>query len=110
MELFGNVSHPVSITSSGNNTVITPGEGRGIYLRKMVLQANSLATITFKAGTTALSGPMSFGSGGSLIVDGAPFDDKIWDLGVGNAFVINLATGLIINVGGWIVYEEYLIE
>lgn len=94
----------ITVTSSGNNTVIDAGAG-GIIIRQIVLQANALATIIFKAGTTALSGPMTFPSGGTLVVGDAV--STIWDLGTTNDFVINLGAGFIFNVGGWVVYDTY---
>lgn len=94
----------ISISASGVNTIITAPANTGIVIRQIVLQANALATVTFKAGTTVLSGPMTFPSGGSLVVGGAA--DTIWDLGHAD-FVLSLTIGLAISIGGWLVYDTY---
>lgn len=94
----------VSVTSSGNNVIIEVDGHTGIVIRQLVLQANALATVTFKAGTTALSGPMTFPAGGTLVVGNTT--DALW-LFEGQDFVINLGGGLIFNVGGWVVYDYF---
>jgi hypothetical protein len=93
----------INITSSGNNTVIPLGSNSGIAICQIVLQANALSTITFKDGSTALSGPMTFPVGGGLVV-GDP-NGLIW-VTTGN-FVLELALGIVTNVGGWVVYNYY---
>lgn len=98
-------SQPVSVTSAGNNTIIAVGGGNGIVIRQLILQSSALTTVTFKAGSVALSGPMAFAAGGGLVV-GDP-NGLLWAFDAPDDFIINLSGGLLYNLSGWVVYDIY---
>lgn len=94
----------INISSSGDNTVIAGVAGEIITVYGMFFQCGAATTITFKNGTSALSGPMSFVSGGGLNVffgDSTP----IFTLSSGSSFIVN-ASGLFPQVGGFIYYTQ----
>jgi hypothetical protein len=95
----------ISVTSAGNNTVIAVGSGNGIVIRQMVLQANAEMEVTFKAGSMALSGPMTFAAGGGLMIGDATA--SLWVFDAPDDFVISLSGGLIYSLAGWLVYDIY---
>ncbi len=98
------MSSVINITSSGDNTVIAGVAGQVITVYGMFFQCGAATTITFKNGTTDLTGPMAFVSGGGLNVffgDSTP----IFTLSAGNSLIISV-TGLLPQVGGFIYYTQ----
>lgn len=94
----------INISTSGNNTVVAGVAGETITVYGMFFQCGAATTVTFYNGTTAITGPMAFTSGGGLNVffgDSTP----IFTLSPGNSFIINVS-GLLPQVGGFMYYTQ----
>jgi len=89
----------VSISASGDNTVIPAIPGQVIQVYGMVLSLAGDTTVQFKSGTTALSGPQTMDS---IILDKTPGDP--WYITArGEAFVISL--GSSVQCGGTLYFQ-----
>lgn len=93
----------ISVSSSGNNTLISGVSGQSIKVFKMFLVFGGAANATFQDGSsTALTGAMPFLSNGSIVLD---LDSVPWfTTSAGNAFVLNLSTG--VTATGTVYYTQ----
>lgn len=90
-------------TGTGDNTIIAAVTGRSIYVWKIFFTCAGAVNVTFKDGTTALSGAIILtanGSSMSLSYDGAPW----FSTTNGNAFVINSSGAVALS--GIVHYTE----
>jgi hypothetical protein len=88
----------VSISSNGDNTVITPTVGKALRIRRIVLVAASSVSMVFKLGTTAKSGAIPF----LTFADSDP--TYIFSGAVDEVFKINLSSGVAVT--GYVSYYE----
>jgi hypothetical protein len=93
----------INISSSGDNTVIAGVSGKIIKIYRMLMLANSSASITFKDGaSTSLTGPMLFGGSGGMVLD---FQEEPWfTTSATNDFIVNLSSA--VQVSGSIYYIQ----
>jgi len=89
---------PVDISSIGNNTVIAAVPGKSIYVHQITLALASKTTVTFKSGSTAITGPMSI----TALLESVQAT-RYFKTVVGEALVI--ALGDAIQTGGFISYS-----
>lgn len=90
---------PISISASGDNTVIPAQTGKYIEMVRLVLSLASETTVQFKSGSTALSGPQVM-----LAVVLDEMDAGAWYItNKSEAFVISL--GAAVQGGGTIWYR-----
>jgi hypothetical protein len=96
-------SSSVSVSSSGNNTLVAGVSGKTVRVFKLVLVFSAAANATFQDGSsTALSGAIPMLANGSIVLD---FDTVPWYVtSSGNAFVLNLSTG--VTVTGTVYYTQ----
>ena len=93
----------VSVSSSGNNTLIAGVSGQSIKVYKMFLVFGAAVNATFQDGSsTALTGAMPFTANGSIVLD---LDTVPWfTTSAGNAFVLNLSTS--VTATGTVYYSQ----
>ena len=78
----------INFSSSGDNTVISAVSANPIKIYGIVFTVAGATNITFKDGTTALSGAIVLtGNGSSMTL---PVNDEpYFTVSIGNAFVVN---------------------
>jgi hypothetical protein len=94
----------INITTAGDNVVVAGISGQVITVYSLFFQCGAATTITFKSGSTSLTGPMAFIAGGGFNLF---FGDSIYifTCGVGQSFIIN-TSGLLPQVGGALLYTQ----
>lgn len=103
--LYARVPHllslPVSFSSAGDNIVVTGIANKRIHVHRIWIVFGSAETVIFKNGTVALSGSIPVAANGAFTFDitGEPW----FSMGIGNNFIINLASGSGVN--GMIYYK-----
>jgi hypothetical protein len=94
----------VSISGAGNHVVVAGDVNFPlIQVISLTFQCNIGTTLTIKAGTTDLTGPMNFTAGGGLNLMSTYF--SLFDVDNGDDLVFNLA-GLTGQLGGYMVYYQ----
>ena len=96
----------ISISSSGDNTVIAAPSGTSEYLviDHINLVPNSAVTVQLKDGTTVYGGAYSLtASQGWVLENSMGHEDGIITVSSGNAFVINLSGA--VQVSGFVRYR-----
>lgn len=78
----------INTSSSGDNTIVSAGGSQTVRVFRIFIVVGSSTTISIKDGSSfSMSGPMTFGAGGSYILD---FDGDPWFVtSPGNNFIIN---------------------
>lgn len=93
---------PINTTTSGDQTILAAKTGLAYKVWKYFLIAEGQVTLTWKSGTTALSGPLLFGAGERQILDTS--GTRPWfQTNVGEALI--LTTDATAQVSGTVVYE-----
>lgn len=89
----------ISISSSGANDVIAaPGAGHYLAIDHINLIPTSAVTITFKSGTTALSGGYPFDAKQTIALDNAMHAQKgVITCANNEAFNIDLGSAVAVN-------------
>lgn len=96
-QLFG----AISVSSSGDNTVIAAVPNRQIRVVKVAMVCAAAVVCTWKSSVSgAISGPMSFATNGGISEPYTPVG--IFQTAIGEGLVLNL-TGAI-SVGGTLTY------
>lgn len=105
MQHYGDLGsrHPlrkkIDFSDSGDNTIITGAEGLYIRVYQIFLVVNGLTDITFKSGSTGLTGAIT---ASSFILD---YSGKPWfDCEKGESFIINTADNK--QVSGRVYYTQ----
>jgi hypothetical protein len=91
------LAEAVSISSSGNNTVVAAGTASQIIrVYRLLLVPTAAVTITLQdGGSTALSGAMPLAANQVFLL---PFDTDPWVItSPGNAFIAKLGSGVAVN-------------
>lgn len=96
---------PISISGVGNKVVIPGIEGQSILVVGLYFQCGVATTITVKSGTTEITGPMTFATGGGLQL---PFTTVLayYYCPPGEDLIFG-CTGLTGSAGGQIWYFQY---
>jgi hypothetical protein len=93
----------ISVSSIGDNTVVAAVAGRSIRVTSLVLVEAAAVSITFKSGSTALSGAIPMLANGAIVLDPVFERQAPWlTTALGEAFVINLSVGVACT--GWLDY------
>lgn len=90
----------LNFNGNGDNNAIAAVTGQTIKVWKIAFTTAGAVNVTFKDGTTALSGAFVFTANGSnmiLYYDGSPH----FVTSPGNAFVMNLSAGVAITGEVW---------
>jgi hypothetical protein len=90
----------VNFTASGDTSVITGVAGKVIYIYGFDLALSTSTTLTFKSGSTALTGPMTLNAYSKQITDTSPY----FVTNPGDNFV--LSPGASATVAGVIWYRQ----
>ena len=88
----------IALTTSGDNTIVTPTSGKSLRIRHIVLIAASSVAVTLKLGSSSITGALTFLQYG---------DSEIPHLFAGaanEAFKVNLGSSVVVN--GFILYYE----
>ncbi len=89
----------VDFTAAGDNTIISGVLGQKIKVLQFFLVISAATVLTYKSGSTALTGLMNFTGAGSHVQD---FIQLPITLASGDSFVINNSLG--VQVGGMVWY------
>ena len=86
----------ISVSSSGNNTLVSGSSGKTIRVFKLFLVFSAAVNATFQDGaSTSLSGAIPFSTNGSIVLD---LDTLPWFVtSAGNGFVLNLSSSASVN-------------
>ncbi len=92
-------SASVSFSASGDNTIVSAVAAQVIKVYRIMFTVTGAVNITFKNGSTALSGAMPFAANGGIVLDfsGEPW----WTCSTNTAFIINLSTGTQVSGQIW---------
>lgn len=91
----------INASSSGDNTIIAAVTGRAINIWQLSYTTAGAVSITYKAGSTALSGAYVYSGNGS---DFRPYTGAPWFyIPPNTAFVINLSGA--VGIAGTVQYE-----
>ncbi len=98
-------STPINTASSGDVTIVSGVTGQTVRVLEMVFTAHAATNVTFKDGTTALTGPMELTAAGAsfnffLVASGAPH----FITSKGNGFVINNSNA--VQLSGYLLYTQ----
>jgi|KBSSwiStaDraftv2_1062776.scaffolds.fasta_scaffold259074_2 hypothetical protein len=76
----------INASSASDNTIVAGVATQCILVFKIFFVASAATTVTFKDGSTALTGAITLTAGGSFVLD---LDSEPWFIATaGNAFVI----------------------
>lgn len=92
----------VTFSSLGDNVVVLGVAGKIIKVLQFFFVIGGAANITFKSGSTAITGSMPFSGAGAFVLDYAQLPLNC--LNAGDSFVVNLSAG--VAVGGTIWYAQ----
>jgi hypothetical protein len=80
-------STAINFNATGDTTLVTGVAGQIISVFQLFLVVSATTALTFKDGTTALTGAMSMSANGSIFLH---YDTTPWFFaGAGNNFVLN---------------------
>lgn len=100
------VSLPFTATSIGSNVIISGNPTTAtIQIIAIYLQCGAATTLKFRAGTTDLTGSMTFATGGGFSMPNnavAPY----FECDNGDDFIIVLS-GLVGSCGGIVYYQQF---
>lgn len=88
---------PINISSAGDNTILTPATNKALRISAIAFTAPSLVNVTFKQGSTGLSGAMS-------VADFVAEFSRELALAQNQPFVINL--GSAVALSGYVCWRE----
>jgi len=93
----------VSFGGVGDNTIVAAQPGKRIIVQSLSLVFQGDATLTWKSGSTAISGGYAMKANGSMEIDPAPpGTPPELVTGVGEALVANLSIGVTVaGMIGW---------
>lgn len=88
---------PINFSGAGDNTVINGTLGLRIKVLQFFFVIGAATNLTYKSGTTPISGPLDFPGAGAQVQD---FIQLPLTCNLGDSFVINSSNG--VQVGGTI--------
>jgi hypothetical protein len=80
-------SQVIDFSNTGDNTVVAAASGKRVLIHRLMLVCSAATNLTFKRGSTSLSGAMAMGANGGITFDitGEPW----FTTDVAEAFVIS---------------------
>lgn len=104
--LANQITEDISLSASGDNTVISANTGKRFAITDIYMQAASDVNIIIKSGANNLTGAVPFATATTL--------EKIWQAqgercvfktrAVNEAFIVNLSGNVAVT--GWVTYLE----
>lgn len=85
----------INFSTSGDNTIVAGTVGKSIKVLQYFFVLASASNLTFKSGSTSLSGPLDYPGAGSDVQD---FIQLPLTCNQGDAFIINSSSA--VQVGG----------
>ena len=85
----------INFAASGDNIVIAGAAGKRIKVLQLFYVVGAITNITFKSGTTALSGALNYPAAAAQVQD---FIQLPINCNVGDAFILNSSSN--VQVGG----------
>jgi hypothetical protein len=96
------LSAPINFLSSGANTIVPGVGGQTIRIWRIRYNVGGSTNITYQSGVTALSGPLTFSTGGGEVLD---FSGDPWYVtALGEDF--KFASTNAVQVGGTVWYTQ----
>jgi hypothetical protein len=95
------VQAPINFSASGDNIIIPGVAGKRIKVLQFFFVLAATTNLTYKSGSTALSGPLDFGSNAAQVQD---FIQLPYTCNVGDPFIINSSSA--VQVGGTVWYVQ----
>lgn len=95
------IQSPISFTGSGDQIIVPAVAGVSIGVLQFFFVLNGTANLTYKSGSTALSGALAFLPNGAQVQDFVQLPLKC---NVGDPFIINVDVS--ISLGGTIWYYK----
>jgi len=89
---------PLNFTGSGDQVVVTGAVGTRIAVMQFFFIVSTAVTLTFKSGSTALTGPLAFLANGAQVQDFIQLPLMCND---GDNFVINAAASVTLGGTLW---------
>jgi hypothetical protein len=80
----------IDAATNGDNSIIAAVAAKKHRIHRLVLTVATTTTITFKDGSTALTGAVTLAAGTPLILDATESEWPLFSLSANSAFVINL--------------------
>lgn len=101
VEATGGITHTkVDVSASGDNTLVAAVAGKRIRVLSMAVVAAGSVSVTFKSGSTDLTGAMS-------LSQGVPLESVsgwgAFQTAAGEALVLNLSGA--VQTSGWLTYQ-----
>lgn len=100
VRLVGLTKQKIDIAASGS--VISNATGPALRVYQLVLSVATTVTVTFKSGSTALTGAMTINAGVPLVL---PFSELGW-LDVNATEDLVLTLGSSVQVSGTLIYSQ----
>ena len=98
----------VNCTAAGDTTIITGTVGKKIRVYFYNILSSAAVAVTFKSGSTAITGPMTMSIGSAISMGGGDSVPagllSVFETQPGESLVLNLSG--IATVGGHITYHE----
>ena len=94
----------INFNTLGDNTIVAANETKKIKVVSCCLTVGGETNLTFKRGTTPISGPMDFGGANEprgMVANGT-VECPVLETGVNEAFIINSSNA--VQVSGWVRY------
>lgn len=94
----------INASLAGDNTIVAAILGRKIRVVNYTLISAGAVTVTWKSGTTAISGPMPLAANGGM----APSSSVLTPSGLIGVFETNANEALVLNLGGAVAVGGHL--
>ena len=93
---------PISCSSAGDNILIAGVNDKNILIFRIFLTVDGATLLTFKDGSTNLTGAMTFTAGGAMVLDmtGMPW----FQINRGNSFIVNSSNA--VQISGAVYYQQ----
>jgi len=86
----------LSFNANGDNTAVTAVAGAPIVVWKLIFTVAAAQTVAFKDGASTTLGNLAFTAAATCVMD-SPEGFPLFRTTIGNAFIINLSSGVAIN-------------
>jgi len=97
----GLISTPISFSGSGDNQIIAAVAGQTIRVFGLFFTVAGATVLTFKDGSTNLTGAMTFNQGGAMVLDPLGWLPRFM---ISGAFIIN--SSVAVQVSGRVMYAQ----
>jgi hypothetical protein len=89
---------PISFSAPGDNIVVAGITGKSIKVLQLFLVLAGATNLTYKSGSTPLSGLLTFGANAAQVQD---YIQLPLTCNVGDNFIMNLSAGVVVGGAIW---------